>query len=49
MKNTILLNPQVASTDKYGNDFFYIFFSQRHLQVKCKTRREKEKKKEVLL
>lgn len=33
MKNTNLLNSQVASTDKYGNDFY---FSTPRLRVKCK-------------
>lgn len=44
-KNTNLLNPQVASTDKYGNDFF--FFHRLRLQVKCEQQRGVKKRKFV--
>lgn len=40
IKNTNLFNPQVASTDKYGNDF-YIFFSFSLLTSKMKKEEEK--------
>lgn len=41
MKNTNLLNPQVASTDKYGNDFYFFLVLRWCWNVLCREWEER--------